>query len=391
MNSPALGAHPHLDIDEQVYAAEQHRNRMHNEWCQQHNARTAMDHPSSRVKALLLVQEAARLELTHLAHQRDHAKYLLSRTKPGAAAKKQQQQTVDEFFTAAATSPARGAHFAAEQENSNSSSNAAATGKRESKAVSPSTANKKAGGLQKANTNTGASAAVSPSPKHRSLSPDCCAGSPGNSHHPRNGAHGRGGACLTPSMSPIKQQRCSSAPAPPQPVACGCLHVAGWRLMTPRFRVMALLKKHGEVGNLDAIVDALRQTYTSDAEMIEDMDARYGPEPTDIDAELLARSVEERIATHAERWTAIRANVDMEMQASAHAFQNVIRTLSVMRIFIEGSQSTSYGIDFSDRQRREAAQQAVLSRLRSQRALFVSPPRVLKEKLQQQQQKPVEL
>ena len=105
--------------------------------------------------------------------------------------------------------------------------------------------------------------------------------------------------------------------------------------------------------------------------MIEDMDSRYGPEPTTIDPELLLQSSIERMDTHRARWAAIREDVDAEMCTSPHAFQNVIRTLSVMRIFIEGSQGQSYGIDFSDRQRREAAQQAVLAKLRANRALFI--------------------
>lgn len=349
MNSPALGgAHPHLDLDEQMYYVDQHRNKMHSEWVQAHSARTAMDHPNSRVKALLLVQEAARLEMIHLAHQRGHAKYVLSRAKKDQM--NSSKKNIDEPEDIFSTSPSR-KEQQKDQENASSSVS--------KKGLSASRRNQ----TNSSNITADSSAA---SPQRRSLSPNGCSS-------PSRCSNGENACSSASKVHKNGKKRSSSAPAPPQPVACGCLHVAGWRLMTPRYRVMALLKKHGEVGNLEAIVDALRQTYTSDAEMIEDMDSRYGPEPTTIDHDLLARSVDERIANHASRWAGIRESVDQEMQ-SAHpnSFQNVIRTLSVMRIFIEGSQGQTYGIDFSDRQRREAAQHAVLSKLRANRALFVN-------------------
>lgn len=351
-------------MDDQMFTVDAHKGKLHNEWVQNHAAKAQMNHSCSRVKALLLVKEAERLEWIHLQHQRDHATFLIQRCSllGKSASTANIGNMKDSGDCCSCFSPSRHTPSVSPPRGHQGTLAQSPT---VADVVSPSTATNSKSGKSSSNVSTDTLDASSPvvSPSRRAAQQSFTAqksASPSNSK--KNGIE---------SKNAKQRARSNSCPPPPSPVACGCLHVAAWRLMSPRCRVMALLKKHGEKGNLESIVDALRQTYTSDTEMVEDMDARYGPEPTAIDPELLLQSSIERMAGHKARWNSIREDVDYEMSCSPHAFQNVIRTLSVMRIFIEGSQGQSYGIDFTDRQRREASQQAVLAKLRANRALFM--------------------
>jgi hypothetical protein len=179
-----------------------------------------------------------------------------------------------------------------------------------------------------------------------------------------------GAACGSPSATPVpglrRSPRSASESALPR---CGCLQLPAHKLLTPHCRVIAMLRGRIE-SDVEETVEALRATYSCDEEMLEDLVPRYGPEPEEIDAALLLRSVEERSATHSSRWSRIADSVRVEM-SDYDAFTSVIRTLSVMRIFLEGSQNSDYGVDYGDRQRREAQHQRILGELRKSRRLFL--------------------
>jgi len=100
-----------------------------------------------------------------------------------------------------------------------------------------------------------------------------------------------------------------------------------------------------------------------------DLVYRYGPEKETINPKFWLRSVEERLASVNQRWREIGRKVKAEMRDRDN-FSNVIRNLSIMRIFLEGSQAQSYGCDLSERARRDAFHQEVLDRLDNERKLF---------------------
>jgi hypothetical protein len=152
---------------------------------------------------------------------------------------------------------------------------------------------------------------------------------------------------------------------------CACIRAPTYRLLTPKFRAMNLLKAHYDPVKLEAAVDALMDTYCDDHAMMLDLTARFGPDPPP-DPALWLRSVQERMEKIDEKWRGIGAAVASEMH-NTDAFPIVIRNLSIMRIFLEGSQAAGYGCDVMERARRDAVHQRLLERLSEQGALFVRP------------------
>ena len=121
---------------------------------------------------------------------------------------------------------------------------------------------------------------------------------------------------------------------------------------------------------LEGAVDSLRRTYPSDDEMMGDLIDRYGPEPDVVDPALWLRSIDERLENVDQKWRDIGSDVKHEM-SDADRFATVIRNLSIMRIFLEGSQAQHYGCDSSERCRRDAVHSAVLDKLEMKGTLFL--------------------
>ena len=169
------------------------------------------------------------------------------------------------------------------------------------------------------------------------------------------------------------------ASPPRQLPACGCLGAPLHRQLNLKYRAMNLLKGHFDEAKIEETVESLRQTYPSDAEMLEDLKYRYGPEEEthidEVDPLLRLKCVEERLSNIQWKWQAIGQNVKEEMKHRDN-FAQVIRNLSIMRIFLEGSQASNYGCDMSERARRDAHHQSVLDDLHQEGALFVTPRRV---------------
>jgi len=87
----------------------------------------------------------------------------------------------------------------------------------------------------------------------------------------------------------------------------------------------------------------------------------FGSMPVEVLADPLQhrKVVEERLMQLEDRWRAIYEQVEAQMR-SADEFPEVIRNLSTMRIFLEGQQARTYGIDVGQQQRRMMRYQQVL-------------------------------
>lgn len=180
--------------------------------------------------------------------------------------------------------------------------------------------------------------------------------------------------------------RHSNAPSPMDDVlspeapkkTCACLHAPMCRQVTAKYRALALLKQTFDHDKVEEAWETLRETYASDADMLEDLIYRYGPEGEDVSPMTRLRCVEEKVADCDRKWRDIGASVMDEMRYR-DAFPNVIRNLSIMRIFLEGSQAQQYGCDTSERSRRDAFHQQVLDQLAMERQLFLTPRRERRE------------
>jgi len=150
---------------------------------------------------------------------------------------------------------------------------------------------------------------------------------------------------------------------------CACLRAPAFRVLTPKFRAMNLLRLHYDAEKLEAAVEALRDTYNDDHAMMADLMERFGDEP-EPEPSLWLRSIEERMQYVEAKWAHIGRSVCYEMNDRDN-YANVIRNLSIMRIFLEGSQSSIYGCDTTERSRRDALHQRVLDRLYVSNQLFV--------------------
>jgi hypothetical protein len=268
-----------LDMDNQRYQIDQHKRQLHEQWVSQHQAATRFDIETSRIRALVLVNEAWRLEKAHLQHQLAHVRKLIVKAKQDAA-----------------------------------------------------------------------TATIQPRPSQKI------------------------GGTTVGSNNNINNHLHSSSPSSPCAGECACLRAPIYRTLTPKFRAMNLLQRHFDAKKLETAVDNLRRTYASDHAMMDDLLFRYGPEPTDVNPSLWLRSVEDRIAHVDKKWQQIGTDVRMEMQDNDQ-FQTVIRNLSIMRIFLEGSQANTYSCDFTERGRRDAFHQAVLDKLADCGTLFLNEDR----------------
>eukprot|EP00756_Hemistasia_phaeocysticola_P012318 Hpha_TRINITY_DN15187_c5_g3::TRINITY_DN15187_c5_g3_i1::g.129446::m.129446 len=87
----------------------------------------------------------------------------------------------------------------------------------------------------------------------------------------------------------------------------------------------------------------------------------FGLVPPEIIADPIQhrKVVEERLSQLEDRWQSIYEQVECQMR-SADEFPEVIRNLSTMRIFLEGQQARTYGIDVAQQQRRMMRYQQVL-------------------------------
>ena len=159
--------------------------------------------------------------------------------------------------------------------------------------------------------------------------------------------------------------------------SCACLKAPVFRQLTTKFRAMNILLSHFESRNLEQTVDTILSTYRNENDVIEDLLSRYGPEPEVVDPKLWMRTIKERQAKLEAKWRDIAEAVDEEMYPRDN-FQSVIRSFSVMRIFLEGAQSPTYSCDSLDRCRRDSLHRSVLEELEESGALFLRRDRNLK-------------
>lgn len=151
---------------------------------------------------------------------------------------------------------------------------------------------------------------------------------------------------------------------------CPCVRAPIYRQLPPKFRAMNLLQPHFANCDLENTIDTLRETYDNDHEMMDDLLSRYGPEDPDVDPEIWLKSIQWRKATLPKKWKNIADAVRQEFRFRDN-FPNVIRNLSIMRIFLEGSQSATYSCDATERLRRDAFHQAILDEIQRRGALFL--------------------
>lgn len=152
--------------------------------------------------------------------------------------------------------------------------------------------------------------------------------------------------------------------------ACACLRAPVYRQLLPKFRAMNLLLPHVAAEDLEMTVDDLLETYSCDHDMVEDLLAKYGPEEPEVDPHIWRMSIEYRLSTFKSRWAQIARDVKSEFTFRDN-FPNVIRNLSIMRIFLEGSQAQTYSCDAQERSRRDAFHHTVLQELSRKGSLFL--------------------
>lgn len=192
-----------------------------------------------------------------------------------------------------------------------------------------------------------------------------------NTSHASMGKFGSPRSDIGSPGSPCES--CGSPVASPKRT-CACLQAPLCRQVTPKYRALALLKQTFEHDKVEEAWQTLRETYSSDHEMLEDLVYRYGPEPEDVSPNTRLRDVQERVEDCDSKWRRIGENVMDELRYR-DSYPNVIRNLSIMRIFLEGSQASQYGCDTSERARRDAIHQGVLDQLAMERQLFFTPRR----------------
>eukprot|EP00758_Cryptobia_borreli_P003757 Tbor_TRINITY_DN3968_c0_g1::TRINITY_DN3968_c0_g1_i1::g.828::m.828 len=157
----------------------------------------------------------------------------------------------------------------------------------------------------------------------------------------------------------------------PSVVSCPCLKAPVFRRISPKYRVINLLLPHFEGQHIENTVAAIQRTFRTDNEMIEDLVYRYGPEPTELDPEIWLQCIQERRKNLMQKWTDILLDVNMEMRDRDN-YKNVIRKLSIMRIFLQGAQADAYSCDSHDRGLREKIHLEVLEKVQSSGRLFIS-------------------
>lgn len=173
----------------------------------------------------------------------------------------------------------------------------------------------------------------------------------------------------------VKQESDSSSPPrihceSAEKSDCPCLRAPVYRQLPPKFRAMNLLQPHFLNCDLEGTIDSLRETYDNDHEMMDDLLARYGPEDPAVDPHIWMKSIMWRQSCLKQKWNNIAEAVKQEFRFRDN-FQSVIRNLSIMRIFLEGSQSSCYSCDGTERLRRDAFHQSVLDELQRRNALFI--------------------
>jgi len=151
---------------------------------------------------------------------------------------------------------------------------------------------------------------------------------------------------------------------------CPCLLAPIYRQLLPKFRAMNLFQPHFANCDLESTIDTLRETYDNDHEMMDDLLNRYGPEEPEVDPSIWLKSIKWRKSTLAHKWKGISESVKNEFRFRDN-FPSVIRNLSIMRIFLEGSQAPTYSCDSTERYRRDAFHQAVLDEIQRRGSLFI--------------------
>lgn len=151
---------------------------------------------------------------------------------------------------------------------------------------------------------------------------------------------------------------------------CACLRAPVYRQLTPKYRAMNLLAPHFANLDLERTIDSLQNTYENDHEMMEDLLSRYGPEDPEVDPHIWLKSIRHRQSQLKSKWDGIAKAVRNEFRVRDN-FTSVIRNLSIMRIFLEGSQSPTYSCDSTERLRRDAFHQSVLMELQRDGKLFI--------------------
>ena len=94
---------------------------------------------------------------------------------------------------------------------------------------------------------------------------------------------------------------------------------------------------------------------------MDDMSAQFGPEPTEDSVEHRYESIQRKLQNLNHKWK--RILLQARQAASEEEYSSVIRHLSVMRIFLEGSQATTYSCDPMECERRDMLHLVTLQKL----------------------------
>eukprot|EP00759_Apiculatamorpha_spiralis_P055856 PhF_6_TR790/c0_g1_i1/m.1210 len=143
---------------------------------------------------------------------------------------------------------------------------------------------------------------------------------------------------------------------------CACCALPLHRTLDYQGRVENIFFQHFPREHAKALTSQLLKKYEHrEAQLVDELVSQYGAEPTEDTADHKLESVMRRQKNLNNKWRAIM--MAAKNSASKEDYANVIRHLSVMRIFLEGSQALTYSCDPMERERRDMVHMTTLQKL----------------------------
>jgi hypothetical protein len=160
----------------------------------------------------------------------------------------------------------------------------------------------------------------------------------------------------------LAAEQSSIPPLSSVPRICACCSLPLHRTLDTRGRVENLLLVHYPKDHALSLANQLLTKYENrEAQLIDELVQSFGPEPTEDSAAHRLECVSRKIAVLNAKWAKIMQAA--RTAASKEDYTNVIRHLSVMRIFLEGSQAGTYSCDPMERERRDVVHISNLQKL----------------------------
>jgi len=143
---------------------------------------------------------------------------------------------------------------------------------------------------------------------------------------------------------------------------CACNSLPLHRTLDPLARVENILLPHYPKDHVSIVTRQLLEKYEGrEAQLIDELTQQFGPEPTSDSYAHRLESVNRKMSNLNQKWKKIMDRA--RLAARQEDYASVIRHLSVMRIFLEGSQAQTYSCDPMERERRDVVHRSTLQKL----------------------------